>query len=57
MALFFDSTVLGSSATVELPDLPSGLAHVRANVKLAPGDIPFTEWEEIMIAWLMYTEI
>ena len=45
--------MLGSSASVEFPNLPSGLAYVRANVKLAPGDTLSTEWEEIMIPYLI----
>jgi hypothetical protein len=41
--------VVGSSASVEFPDLPSGLTSVRANVKLGRGNRVRTEWEEIMV--------
>ena len=43
------STVVGSSASVEFPDLPSGLTSVRANVKLGRRNRVRTEWEEIMV--------
>ena len=43
------STVVGSSVSVEFPDLPSGMAIVRANVKLTSGERLSTEWKEIMI--------
>ena len=43
------STVVGSSVSVEFPDLPSGLTSVRANVKLGRGNRVRTEWEEIMV--------
>ena len=41
--------MVGSFASVEFPDLPSGLARVRAIARLTSGERLSTEWEEIII--------
>ena len=43
------STVIGSSASPEFSDLPSGLARVRAKVKLGRRNSVSTEWKDIVI--------